>query len=172
MPISCSGFYLAIWRTEIHRAQNAESAGIKTKLFLKSHISRLARRHVPGKAGNAKPGGRGGSHIPVCSTPRAGESGKCEGRAPHIPVCQTPRAGEAGICGAGRVGRFARPGLPDATGMGRRESGYCDAEFASWHAENAMALDAFDEEPLVLALTQTLAARADALGQDIATRLR
>ena len=50
--------------------------------------------------------------------------------------------------------------------------GYCDAEFASWHAENATALDAFDEEPLVLALTQTLAARADALGQDIATRLR
>ena len=50
--------------------------------------------------------------------------------------------------------------------------GYCDAEFAAWHAENAAALDAFDEEPLVLALTQTLAARADAFGREIGTRIR
>ena len=49
---------------------------------------------------------------------------------------------------------------------------YCDAEFAAWYAENAAALDAFDEESLVLALTQTLAARADAFGQDIAARVR
>ncbi|MDO4532340.1 MAG: hypothetical protein Q4C36_01325 [Coriobacteriia bacterium] len=49
---------------------------------------------------------------------------------------------------------------------------YCDAEFVAWHAENAAALNAFDEESLILALTQTLAARADAFGQEIADRIQ
>ena len=50
--------------------------------------------------------------------------------------------------------------------------GYCDEEFAAWYAENVEAFSAFDEEYLVLALTQTLAARADAFGQEIAARIQ
>ena len=49
---------------------------------------------------------------------------------------------------------------------------YCDAEFAEWYVENVEMLNAFDEESLVLALTQTLAARADAFGQEIAARVQ
>ena len=53
----------------------------------------------------------------------------------------------------------------------RVSAAYCDAEFALWHAENTAALAALDEEPLVLALMQTLAARADAMGREISARL-
>ena len=41
----------------------------------------------------------------------------------------------------------------------------CDAEFQGWLSENLGDVAAYDEEALVLALTQALAARADAIGQ-------
>ena len=47
---------------------------------------------------------------------------------------------------------------------------YADADFRAWLAQDRAAIAAYDEDALVLALTQALASRADALGVDIAAR--
>lgn len=47
---------------------------------------------------------------------------------------------------------------------------WCDADFQTWHAQAAADFAAGDEDTLVLALTQTLAARADAIGREIRSR--
>ena len=44
---------------------------------------------------------------------------------------------------------------------------YCDAEFGTWLAGALGDIAAYDEDALVLALTQVLAARADAIGRAI-----
>jgi 3-dehydroquinate synthase len=48
---------------------------------------------------------------------------------------------------------------------------YADAEYRSWLAGVRTDMAAYDEDALVLALTQVLASRADALGEDIAARI-
>lgn len=48
---------------------------------------------------------------------------------------------------------------------------YADADFRTWLVDSQVELAAYDEDALVLALTQVLAARADALGVDIAARI-
>ena len=47
---------------------------------------------------------------------------------------------------------------------------YADTDFRAWLAQDRAALAAYDEDGLVLALTQALASRADALGMEIAAR--
>ena len=64
-------------------------------------------------------------------------------------------------------GEEAQLGLDDLT----REASFCDEDFRAWCAEQTAGLAAGDVETLTLALTQILAARADALGRDIAARL-
>ncbi len=47
----------------------------------------------------------------------------------------------------------------------------CDGDFRAWHAEHADKIASFDADSLTLALTQTLATRADMLGRSIAARI-
>lgn len=49
-------------------------------------------------------------------------------------------------------------------------AGHCDAEFNQWLDGSRAAIAAYDEDALVLALTQTIAARADYLGRRMAAR--
>ncbi|MDO4400517.1 MAG: hypothetical protein Q4D27_06165 [Coriobacteriia bacterium] len=46
-------------------------------------------------------------------------------------------------------------------------AGYCDAQFGAWLAGALGDIAAYDEDALVLALTQVFAARADAIGRQI-----
>jgi hypothetical protein len=46
-------------------------------------------------------------------------------------------------------------------------AGYADADFRSWQDAHREQIAALDEDALVLALTQTLAARADAIGKGL-----